>query len=193
MGRRKSYQREVVLEEAMRLFWARGFHATSTRELTEAMGVNVYSLYAEFGSKEGLYEAALLRYERTVLGPRLEPLEGARAGLDELRLAVGAFAEAPGPGCLLTNGLAEGAPVGEHGAAWAQGLVRRIEAVLVQARSRGQLRSRAPVARLASSLAVTLLGLSVLRRAGAEAALLEAAADQAMSGIEAYSVQRAAY
>ena len=61
MGRTKSYERDDSLDAAMKVFCARGYHAVTTRELTDAMGLNVYSLYGEFGSKQGLYEAAIDR------------------------------------------------------------------------------------------------------------------------------------
>ena len=85
MGRSKSYDRDEVTDRAMRLFWAQGFHATSTRELTDAMGVNAYSLYAEFGSKEALYEAALERYEALVVTGHFGKLEADAGSLDDVR------------------------------------------------------------------------------------------------------------
>ena len=51
----------------MELFWQRGFHATSTKALADHMGINVYSLFAEFDSKQGLFETALALYDREVV------------------------------------------------------------------------------------------------------------------------------
>ncbi len=47
--------RERVLTEALRLFTARGYAATSVREIVAAAGVTKPVLYYYFGSKEGLY------------------------------------------------------------------------------------------------------------------------------------------
>ncbi|MCH8886618.1 MAG: helix-turn-helix transcriptional regulator, partial [SAR324 cluster bacterium] len=59
MGRPKTYDREEIAAKAMELFWLHGFNGTSTQALVEHMQINRYSLYAEFGSKQRLYEVAL--------------------------------------------------------------------------------------------------------------------------------------
>ncbi len=52
----------------MRLFWIRGYEATSIADLTEAMGIGTKSLYAAFGSKDALYAEALKYYYTTYEG-----------------------------------------------------------------------------------------------------------------------------
>ena len=57
--------REIILEQALALFSARGYEAVSVQELVNASGVTKPTLYYYFGSKEGVYEALLARhYER---------------------------------------------------------------------------------------------------------------------------------
>ena len=50
----------------MRLFWSKGYEATSISDLTDAMGIGVRSLYVAFGDKKALFdevvEAYCLRY-----------------------------------------------------------------------------------------------------------------------------------
>lgn len=46
----------------MRLFWRKGYAATSISDLTAAMGIGSPSLYAAFGSKEALYAETLRHY-----------------------------------------------------------------------------------------------------------------------------------
>jgi AcrR family transcriptional regulator len=62
IGRPRAFDREQALEAAMRLFWRKGFEATSMTDLCDAMGVRSPSLYAAFGSKEALYLEALDHY-----------------------------------------------------------------------------------------------------------------------------------
>ncbi|MCA0044581.1 TetR/AcrR family transcriptional regulator [Celeribacter litoreus] len=62
MGRPPSYDRETALDQALETFWAKGYHATSLKDLEAALKMNPGSIYAAFGSKDALFEAALDRY-----------------------------------------------------------------------------------------------------------------------------------
>ena len=61
-GRPKSFDREAVLDAAVRVFWEKGYEGASLDVLTKAMGINRPSLYATFGNKHGLFLAAIDRY-----------------------------------------------------------------------------------------------------------------------------------
>ncbi len=52
---------ERLLDEATRVFAAKGYTGASTREICEAAGVNLASIHYYFGDKEGLYRAVLKR------------------------------------------------------------------------------------------------------------------------------------
>src|SRR5512134_1716882 len=62
MVRTKQFDRHAVLDEAMEVFWERGFHATSIQDLVDRLGVNRQSLYDTYGGKDQLFLAALERY-----------------------------------------------------------------------------------------------------------------------------------
>ena len=61
-GRPRSFDRDDALRGAARLFWRHGFSGTSTRMLTEALGISSSSLYAAFGSKARLFDEAVRTY-----------------------------------------------------------------------------------------------------------------------------------
>ena len=63
MGRPRAFDRDKALDQALHVFWERGYEGTSIADLTEAMGINPPSLYAAFGNKETLFREALDRYE----------------------------------------------------------------------------------------------------------------------------------
>ncbi len=61
---RIQFDREQVIREATRLFWQQGFSGASMQMVVKATGLKPGSLYLAFGSKEGLYLAALEHYAR---------------------------------------------------------------------------------------------------------------------------------
>ena len=63
-GRPRAFCLDQALANAMPVFWAKGYEGASLADLTKAMGINPPSLYAAFGSKEGLFRAVLERYEQ---------------------------------------------------------------------------------------------------------------------------------
>ena len=62
MPRSKTFDKEVVLNKAMELFWEKGFHATSIQDLVTHLGINRASLYDTFGDKEALFKASIEAY-----------------------------------------------------------------------------------------------------------------------------------
>ncbi|MFT4627962.1 MAG: TetR/AcrR family transcriptional repressor of nem operon [Myxococcota bacterium] len=193
MGRRKTYDREAIAAQAMRLFWENGYHATSTRELTTAMGVNPYSLYAEFGSKEGLYSAAIAHYEATVVERHFGALEADGASLPEIR-GVLEFFGANGSrqhselGCLLCNAGAELAPSPELSEASTARFVDRMTGgfanALGNAAEAKLLVEDAPIDALARFFPTVLMGIFLQSRARVDADTIRAAADQALARLD---------
>lgn len=112
MGRKKGYDEEEALEKAMFLFWRKGYRAVSTRDLASEMGINQYSLYASFQSKEELLGKALGRYLQQIVATwLLVPLNDPADGLAAIRRFFETFVE-PGDGtypvgCFICNIMAE--------------------------------------------------------------------------------------
>jgi AcrR family transcriptional regulator len=63
-GRPRSFDREAALNQAMEVFWRKGYEATSISDLTEAMDISPPSLYAAFGDKERLFLESVERYQQ---------------------------------------------------------------------------------------------------------------------------------
>lgn len=61
-GRPRIFDLDDAIEKAMILFWSNGYDGTTLQQLTSALGINRPSLYAAFGSKEGLFRLTLDRY-----------------------------------------------------------------------------------------------------------------------------------
>lgn len=194
MGRPKEYDRDVVAETAMHVFWATGYHGTTARQLAEATGVNVSTLYAEFGSKEGLYVAAVDRYERDMVTQYIGALEQPGASLATIRqvlLQYPRFARAEGgaPGCLLCNAAIEQAPTPDASRASTTRYVERITAGIAGALA-NERAGRPGVAgedlvAFGHYLAAVLLGLFVMIRAKVDVSVLDDAVRQAVAAVDA--------
>lgn len=62
MARAANYDRDAALDAAMAVFWRKGYHATSLKDLEVALNMKPGSIYAAFESKENLYLLAISRY-----------------------------------------------------------------------------------------------------------------------------------
>jgi AcrR family transcriptional regulator len=191
-GRPRAFDREAALAKAMKLFWIKGYEATSIADLTEALGVGTTSLYAAFGSKDGLYAEALrfysATYEDLVLG-RFRKAATAREAVfaylwDSAAAMTGSDCDLP-HGCMVTLSTvgSEGhAPLGDLMRATRGGafdvLASRLEKAVVE----GELPKSLNVARLARFLQTVQSGMAIRARDGAERAELQAVAEIAMSG-----------
>jgi AcrR family transcriptional regulator len=61
-GRPRSFDRAAALDQAVRLFWSKGYEATSISDLTTALGIGAPSLYAAFGDKKTLFDEVIEAY-----------------------------------------------------------------------------------------------------------------------------------
>jgi len=112
MARHKEFDRDQALQEAMEVFWSRGYQAASIGDLVKRMGINRQSLYDTFGDKHALYLQALDRY-REVEGRRLfELLErpgSVKQSLHQLfeEVVEKALSDGERRGCFIGNATSE--------------------------------------------------------------------------------------
>lgn len=68
-GRPRTFDPDLALDQALDLFWERGYEGTSLSDLAQAMGIASASIYACFGSKADLFRQVMERYGATYGGP----------------------------------------------------------------------------------------------------------------------------
>ncbi|SIS73709.1 TetR/AcrR family transcriptional regulator [Neptunomonas antarctica] len=62
MSKQAKFNRDEVIEKAKNLYWEKGYHATSMRNLQDVVDMRPGSIYAAFGSKDNLFKETLNRY-----------------------------------------------------------------------------------------------------------------------------------
>lgn len=172
----KGYIREEVLDRAIELFRRQGYSATSTAELVDALGMNRKSMYAEFGSKQELFEAALERYSEINLSRVLGPIEAPDANADSIREAFLGYASAGetrfrGLGCLMANTAVERAALDPGSAKFVDAYLNRLSKAFRNALDNavrdGDVDQNADLDDLAAHFVNAVVGISALLRAKA--------------------------
>jgi TetR/AcrR family transcriptional repressor of nem operon len=193
MARPKEFDRETALDAAIGVFWKQGFEATTTQDLTAAMGIGRQSLYDTFGDKRALYVEALGRYSAGSVDAAIalldrpdSPLEGVAA----LLLATAALPEAERAlGCMGINAVCEfgqsapdvAAAGRVNGPRLAAALTRRLE----EAKARGEIASGLDIRAATRFLQSTYNGLKVSAKGGAPAEYLRDVATFALNSLKA--------
>jgi TetR/AcrR family transcriptional repressor of nem operon len=195
MSGAKQYDRTELLDRAVELFRVQGFANTSTAELVAELGVNRKSMYAEFGSKQGLFEAALDRYSQEHLSAVLAPIEAPNASVDAIREAFANYAAASdgwvsGRGCLLCNTAVERAALDpgarRYVAAYLDRLTKAFHHALHNGQQSAQLDSDADLDELAAFFTMALIGVVACIRAEASPEQVRAACRVATSLLDAH-------
>jgi len=188
MPRPRAFDPDVALDQAMQLFWKKGYEGTSLSDLTDAMGINRPSLYATFGNKEQLFHRVVDRY---VAGPgaRIVAALEAPTGRATVEQLLRAYAESAGrtdapQGCLLVQGALA---CGDESAAIQRELASRRQAGetalrtrLERAKKAGELPRETRPADLARYVWAVCYGMAVMAAAGATRDELERIVAQTM-------------
>ncbi|MEB2358169.1 TetR/AcrR family transcriptional regulator [Bacillus pumilus] len=182
MVRQREFDKEKALDEAMVLFWEKGYRAATLSDLTKKMGIQRPSLYSAFGDKEELFEAALRKYTkqhaahiRTKLQNNLSVKEAFHALFADL--VEEEYRDGPSKGCFCINTIVELAPHEEK----FEILTREhqmylsviFEERIVQGIRSGELKSSLNAKALAQTLVVSFIGLTVLMKSRPECSFVD--------------------
>lgn len=189
MGRQKSFDTDQVIEQAMLLFWERGYEAASMADLSAAMGLNPPSIYAAFGNKQALFERCAAHYAQSVAAYAPRALAGEATAAQALHRyvfeAIGAFSSEDRPkGCLLVSA-ATNCGKSSLGAQDLLAGYRQASEAMIADRIRrgieeGDMPASAEPGLLAKYVAVLIQGLAAQARDGATADELHSVAELAL-------------
>ena len=192
-GRPRKSDPDKVLEQALALFWKHGFAATSMNDISRETGMAKPGLYAQFGSKEELFEKALRHYysqftrgNGAAFTKSTQPIDIAVRHLLE-NTARDLLAQAEACGCFLVNTLTETA--GGHAglAALSRELADDRNKILLarieRAQSEGELSTDIPAHQIADFLAAQLMAIGALVSEGADRGTIDGVIDLAMAAL----------
>lgn len=190
MARQREFDRVDTLNKALEVFWQKGYAATSTSDLLDAMQIGRQSMYDTFGDKRSLYLEALQRYNEASVNELLRHLKG-----DTPLAAIGnmlqAFASRPrrdnAKGCMGVNAIAEFGTADEEVNALRDAssklLNHAVEVQLRAAAAGGEIAAGTDITQAAAFVAATLSGMKISAKAGASIATLRAIASFAVQGL----------
>ena len=176
MARPRQFEEIQVIEKVMKVFWDKGFEATSMQDLVVASGLLKGSLYGAFGDKQALYMVALKHYNRTRIQAGIEMLNGEGSTRQKISRLFDNVIEATkrgdfAGGCLLCNASLEKAVTDRQVKSEVKTTIRRLKLAIMDA-LKAQTENEDQAASLAAFIISAYFGTRVLAKAGAPAAMI---------------------
>jgi len=188
MSRPKEFDRAEALTAAKAVFWKKGYAATTTDDLRQAMSIGRQSLYDSFGGKRPLYLEILQRYNTERVVAQITRLRAAKSPLAGIRNLLLAFANEPEAerklGCMGVAAICafgdEDLEITAIGRASGAVLGSALEEVLRKAKKMGEAKPSLDERAVAHFLQSTMVGMKVTAKAGASSEVLRAIAATAL-------------
>jgi AcrR family transcriptional regulator len=182
MGKAAKFDRDQVINLATDLYWQKGFHATSMRNLQDVIDMRPGSIYAAFGSKDGLFKEALNNYTQTGIAHLNCCLEEASSPLKGLKefvkhIVIRTKHGAPNGMCMLAKTISELTDEHQELLEEAQACFKKMEStfadVITQAQQCNEISPEKDPVKLARHLQVQVAGLRTYAKACDDDKLLE--------------------
>ncbi len=197
MARHARYDRHSTLKKAITLFWERGYHGSSLKQIEQALDMRPGSIYATFGSKDGLFSEALATYAEQVsqelqsyLNATDSIVEGLQSYLRGIAQTQNDLDGQPARACMIVKTLLESSNTHPSLAQQARQILVKIQEVLREAlevaKGRGELPASTDSRRLARLLQAQIIGIRSIAESDLAPHDLSDLGDDAASILEAY-------
>ena len=189
MGRKLSYCKDAALAKASHLFCSRGYEKTCMRDVADAVGVPVASLYHTFGSKEDLLCRVVNAYVDQGVRPRLDLLDDMPNPWDAIRaflfgMVQPTTSDCEREGCIMLHAAAELNDIAPKAAQAAKRGLNQIQRAMHAAIQRGQVEgmimANATPAFLANHIMANIIALKSWQRMGLPLDQMEGYIEQVM-------------
>lgn len=174
MGRPRAFDETEAIRAAVALFASRAYDGVSVDDLVTHLGVHRNSLYKVFGSKRGLYLAALRWHLEHQVRPLLAQVTTSAHPAQTLRDIFATSTAGPDLDLLLLA-MAERAPVDAEVAAEVARVTRDIDSAFGRTLGTEPAGPDGAPSRPAYTLTAAILGLRLRARTGVDAAQSDAA------------------
>jgi AcrR family transcriptional regulator len=194
MARPREFDEQEALGQVMRVFWDKGYQASTFDDLTKAADVRKQSLYGVFGDKRSLFLKSLALYRNQVLSKARKVVGEANSPFEGIARLMRFAARPPGPkdgptGCLMANTALELGQSDSDVADELKKMFRAVEEILTTAVKKGQeegeITTRFDSAAIGQSLANTINGLRILQNTGATSQQVKTVVEMALAAIKA--------
>lgn len=200
MPRPPSYNRDTALAKAVSLFWHKGYHGSSMKQIEKALDMRPGSIYATFGSKDGLFSEALANYAQQGGADLSEHMAGYDSVVEGLQAYLRKIADncadtdcTPARACLIVKTLLEASNTNPALYSQAQSVLAAIETsfaeLLESAKKQGEIAAQTDCRRLARLLQSQIMGLRSMAERNLSAAQLEQLGDDMAAALDAYKVR----
>ncbi|GAA2411983.1 TetR/AcrR family transcriptional regulator [Streptomyces glaucosporus] len=193
MARPRQFDEKNAVTSATELFWRRGYHATSVRDLGDELKLTPSSLYRTFTDKHTLFLRALDHYRATESAQARQRLDAADRPVREvlrewmLWLVTCPAGDKSGRGCFVVNTATELGTTDEkvrlRTEAAFETTRQALRSALAAGRDRGELSADLDIDDAVELLFTTVLGLRVRERAGHDTERLTTAIDLAIRAL----------
>lgn len=174
MSKNAKFDRTEVIEKATNLYWEKGYHGTSMRNLQTAIDLRPGSIYATFGSKDNLFKEAIHHYSaktgrllQDCLEQSATPLTGLKLFIK--KLIIDNLEGKPSCMCMIVKSLSEltesdNKELLDEVKKLLSNVENKLAGIITEAIEAGELDKSKDATELASYLQVQIIGLRTYAR-----------------------------